>query len=251
MEPKEYQGIRTSSDIGVEEIGGYGGDWLIVDAARVSSRGAKGTGPRIITEPEFKLIQALARQRHTSPFQHGGLTFFVQAPIFVFREWRTHRVAMVQTVDDFAYNETSARYKQLEPLFYLPPVQRPLIKREDHKAMRPVFDVASPEQMAEIHDNLISGYQFAWNTYADLLEIGTAPEIARCVLPVGIYSSMYVSCNPLSLMKFLTLRTHEPEAAFVSYPQWEIEDAARAAETMLQSGWPAAYEAWKMAGRNI
>jgi thymidylate synthase (FAD) len=246
--------IQTTSEIQVEEIGGYGGDWLVIDAARVSSRGTQGTGPREITsKADIGLLNALVRQRHTSPFQHGGLTFYVAAPIFVFREWRTHRIAMVQSVDDFAYNETSARYKQLEPLFYLPPADRPMMKREDHKAMRPVYDVADPAKLDDIRSTLIRSYEYAWKSYQYLLgePSSVAPEIARCVLPVGIYSSMYVSCNPLSLMKFLSLRTHEPEAAFVSYPQWEIESAARFAEKMLETGWPHSYNAWKLAGRVI
>lgn len=40
-----------------------------------------------------------------------------------------------------------------------------------------------------------------------------------------------MTCNPRSMMAFLSLRTHEASAKFVSYPLWEIELAARSCET--------------------
>ena len=39
------------------------------------------------------------RDRHGSPFEHNSMTFYVQAPIFVFREFMRHRIA--------SYNEES------------------------------------------------------------------------------------------------------------------------------------------------
>jgi thymidylate synthase (FAD) len=54
------------------------------------------------------------KNRHGTPFEHNAFTFFVKAPIAVFREWHRHRIG-------FSYNEESGRYKQLEPEFYIPP----------------------------------------------------------------------------------------------------------------------------------
>ena len=39
------------------------------------------------------LINYLMRDRHGSPFEHNSLTYFVSAPIFVFREFMRHRIA--------------------------------------------------------------------------------------------------------------------------------------------------------------
>jgi hypothetical protein len=51
-------------------------------------------------------------------------------------------------------------------------------------------------------------------------------------------------------MAFLSLRTHEPDnAVFVSYPLWEIELGARAAEEIFKSGWPLTYKAFVKNGR--
>lgn len=241
--------IILTSDIEVEFIAGYGGDWLTVDAARVSTKHSQGSGERIAdTAGERGLINGLISHRHKAPVQHGGVTVFVRAPVFVFREWRTHRIAMVQTTDDFAYSEASARYKPLEPVFYVPPPHRPLIDNGGSK-MRPSYEVPTPEQHKNLIDILEYAYGTQWAAYESALAMGAAPEIARAVIGTGIYSSMYVSGNPVSWFHFLSLRTHEPDALFVSYPQWEIEQAARILETILAELWPEAYAAFQRNGR--
>jgi thymidylate synthase (FAD) len=60
------------------------------------------------------------RDRHGSPFEHSVFTFFVKAPIFMWREHFRHRMA--------SYNEESGRYKVLEPEFYVPGPERKLIQ---------------------------------------------------------------------------------------------------------------------------
>ena len=49
------------------------------------------------------------------------MTFYVQAPIFVFREYMRHRVA--------SYNEESGRYRVLDPVFYVPGAERRLVQQ--------------------------------------------------------------------------------------------------------------------------
>lgn len=78
---------------------------------------------------------------------------------------------------------------------------------------------------------------------------GLDPGLARDCLPVGIYSPCWVTCNPRSLMVFLSLRTHDPDAKFVSYPLYEIEEAARAVEKIFAVGWPMTYKAFCENGR--
>ena len=45
-------------------------------------------------------------------------------------------------------------------------------------------------------------------------DAGIAREVARTVLPVGTYSSMYVTMNARALMNFLSLRTKREDSAF-------------------------------------
>jgi thymidylate synthase (FAD) len=92
-----------------------GGDHMVVAAAKVSTSGDEAMA---YAEPEHGqaagLINYLMAHRHGTPFEHAAMTFFVHAPIFVWREWHRHRIG-------FSYNEESARYKQLKPVFWVPP----------------------------------------------------------------------------------------------------------------------------------
>jgi thymidylate synthase (FAD) len=92
-------------------------------------------------------------------------------------------------------------------------------------------------------------YKTAYEMYEANLSLDIDPGLARDCLPVGIYSSCWVTCNPRSLMAFLSLRTHEPEAKAVSYPLYEIEVAARAVEQIFSNGWPVTYAAFCENGR--
>lgn len=148
-----------------------------------------------------------------------------------------------------SYNEESGRYKQLEPVFWIPPVERKLVPTPEYKAARPTFQQADEATYNWLVEDLKAGYSDAYQRYEARLNRGIAKEVARAGLPVGIFSSCWVTCNPRSLMSFLSLRVHEPNAKFVSYPQAEIEVAARVAEQFLATGWPLAYKAFCENGR--
>ena len=66
-------------------------------------------------------------------------------------------------------------------------------------------------------------YRQAYEAYQEMLAAGVAREVARAVLPVGLFSSMYATCNARSLMHFLGLRTQHELATVPSFPQREIE----------------------------
>jgi thymidylate synthase (FAD) len=92
-------------------------------------------------------------------------------------------------------------------------------------------------------------YEAADAAYKTVLALGQSKELARSVLPVGTYSRMWATCNARSLMHFLSLRTHEPGSKFISYPQAEIEEAARQIEAWFAEEMPLTYEAWVANGR--
>ena len=256
--------MRFKSTIDVTEIQGVGGDHMIVAAAKVSTSGEAClqfcTKPpryqieetaeedakkrQIVDRENYVLINYLMKHRHGTPFEHGSITFYVHAPIFVWREWHRHRIG-------FSYNEESGRYKQLEPCFYLPDRERPMMKVDSWKPGRPKFTRCESDDVFEaLCDNLEASYNVAYQTYEANLAMNIDPGLARDCLPVGIYSGCWVTCNPRSLMAFLSLRTHEPEKAKqVSYPLWEIELAARSCEEILAKHWPLTYKAFWENGR--
>lgn len=218
---------------------------MVVAAAKVSVSGAEALRFAAPGEADSNagLINYLMAQRHGTPFEHSLLTFFVQAPIFVWREWHRHRIG-------FSYNEESARYKKLDPVFYLPPRDRPMMKVEGWKPGRPKFlRCGDDETYRFLCNNLWRSYEASYVNYLANLDLGVDPGLARDCLPVGIYSSCWVTCNPRSMMAFLSLRTHEPTAAAVSYPLYEIEVAARAAESVFSEHFPLTHAAFVKHGR--
>jgi len=242
---------RYLSDISVDVIQQVGGDHTFVAAARVSTSAAAALDCLSLPAQESEgLIRYLMQHRHGSPFEHSLLTVFVHAPICVWREWHRHRIA--------SYNEESGRYKTLEPVFYIPARDRPMVKVENWKPGRPKFlsvdEAYSPEVAGAIYDglcnNLKKSYELSYQKYLDNLAMNIDPGLARDCLPVGIYSSCWVSFNPRAIMNFLSLRTHRPEKANkVSYPLWEIEMAANKVEKLFAKHWPITYKAFNDFGR--
>lgn len=205
-------------------------DISVVQAARVSTQGTES----LVTESSQGLINYLMRERHASPFEHNVFKFFVHAPIFVAREFMRHRIA--------SYNEESGRYRQLSPDFYLPlDPARPLVqvgKTSEYK----FEDETSQEFRDWTVQVMDESYNVAWNAYQAMLDSGVAKEVARMVLPVGIYSSWYVTLNARSLMNFLSLRT-------ASNAQWEIQQVANEMEFHFKIYMPITYAAWVANGR--
>lgn len=240
--------ITLTSDITVRLIQSMGGDHMVVAAAKVSTCGEEALEFAKVEAAEGNagLINFLMQHRHGTPFEQSAMTFFVRAPIFVWREWHRHRIG-------FSYNEESARYKTLDPVFWIPREDRGLFKVEGWKPGRPKFTpISTPEEATKYRNligNLKASYELAYSAYTDNLAMGFDPGAARACLPVGIYSSCWVTCNPRSLMAFLSLRIHEPTATFPSYPLAEIEEAARATEAILATGWPITHAAFVKHGR--
>lgn len=228
--------IHVRSDFDVELVEFAGSDELICKAARVSTLGAAS----IDSSESFGLINFLMKNRHGSPFEHGMMMFRITAPIFVWREFMRHRIG-------FSYNEESGRYKELEPTFYIPPKSRNLI--QVGKAGAYEFIPGTPEQYQIVEDALATSYMIAWDSYQTQLKSGIAKEVARMCLPVATYSSAYVSCNPRSLMSFLSLRTKSLDSLFPSFPQWEISQVARQMEDIFREKFPSTQMAFHQAGR--
>jgi len=237
--------IDLTSKIDVKLIQSMGGDHMIVAAAKVSTNGqdALRFAKPESAEDNAGLINYLVKMRHGTPFEHSSMTFFVHAPLFVWREWHRHRIG-------FSYNEESARYTKLSPTFYIPDRERPMMKVDGWKPGRPKFTrCENDDEFNGLINRLSNSYRVGYEAYEENLNRGFDPGLARDCLPVAIYSGCWVTCNPRSLMSFLSLRVHEPDAKFVSYPLWEIDVASRVCEEVLAAGWPITHKAFVANGR--
>lgn len=232
--------IEFRSNMTVELVRASAQDADVVFAARVSTKGEQSLED-VSADPQRAkgLIDYLMRSRHGSPFEHNSMTFYIQAPIFVFREFMRHRIA--------SYNEESGRYRELRPVFYVPGSERKLaqVGKPGHYE----FVAGTPEQHALVIKETEEVCRQAYAAYRRMLDAGIAREVARIVLPLTIYSSMYVTMNARSLMNFLSLRTQREDAHYPSYPQREIELVAEQMEAEWARLMPLTHAAFEAHGR--
>lgn len=225
--------IKYRSDMTVELINSMASDEAVVMAARVS------TGTVVNMEKDAGLVNYLMRDRHGSPFEHNAFTFYIEAPIFVFREFMRHRIA--------SYNEESGRYKELSPVFYVPDEDRKLVQVGKPGAY--TFEEGSYGQKKTASSQIMRAAKESYDAYKRMLDAGIAREVARASLPVGIYSSMYVTMNARALMNFLSLRTAREGTHFPSFPQREIEMVAEKMEEFFAEKMPITYKTFNTNGR--
>jgi thymidylate synthase (FAD) len=150
-----------------------------------------------------------------------------------------HRIA--------SYSEESARYRQLEPAFYVPDADRKLVQTGKVGAYH--FEAGSAEQVIRANFAIRTTSLAAYAEYDRMLVNGIAREVARMVLPVNIYSTVHMTINARSLMNVLSLRVIDSDSTYPSFPQWEIEQVARQMEEAFAEKMPVTHAAFVKAGR--
>jgi thymidylate synthase (FAD) len=201
-----------------------GGDQRIVQAARVSY----GDGTKSVRE-DAGLIDYLLRNEHTSPFEQVVFTFHAKMPVFVARQWVRHRMARL--------NEISGRYSVMSDEFYIPADEDVAEQSRDNKQGRKSEPMTS--ENAEKVKKVITGvHQQSYAGYTELLDAGTARELARIVLPLSLYTEWYWQIDLHNLFRFLSLRLY-PHA------QKEIRVYAEVMRDLASRVCPMAFESFE------
>ena len=195
-------------------------DLSVVNAARVSF----GARVDVMDDRNAGLVRFLMRERHGTPFEHNFFRFHIKAPLFVTREWQRHRMG--------SFNERSGRYSELPDEFYVPAATdvRTQVGKPGAYTFEPLGDDAAEGVREEIRASYVASYA----RYQALLEQGVAKEVARSVLPVGLYTEFFWSLNARSLMNFLSLRN-------ASTAQLEIRLFAEACEQHFAHAMPVTH----------
>lgn len=195
--------------ISVQLIDHMGSDLSVANAARVSMAkesewevlcdGAcfecdcNGQQTRL-SDRDAKLIGYLAKHNHWTPFSHPQLSFRISAPIFVARQWFKHVVGITR-------NETSRRYVDEAPTFYLPEVVRARpdgsIKQGSGGAHR---DSADWREAISEHARGAEAF------YQILIADGVAPEQARAVLPQNMMTEWIETASLAAVCRSCKLR---------------------------------------------
>jgi len=186
-----------------------GSDLSVVNAARVSFGKKSDWIPRVhngeakqLSQKDTKLINYLAKHKHTSPFGHAFASFHVKAPVFVARQLVKHKF--------LRWNEVSRRYVDDEPEFYVPAVWR---GRSADKKQGSDAEVSVNVAWYDRDDGYNSwpeDSQFiALEAYQKMLDLGVAPEQARMVLPQSTMTEWYWSGSLDAFADMCNLRCKE------------------------------------------
>ena len=240
-----------------------GSDLSVVNAARVSfgkksewvCSGCKGTNWKAdwdydhfcadcrlgddlsLSDKDTKLIQYLAKHKHYSPFGHCFASFHIKAPIFVARQLVKHEYLRM--------NEISRRYVDSEPEFYVPEVWRGRAK-DKKQGSDGVVDLRDFNTEGESYQGcfgevplveFLSGFIYdSLNLYDGLLVAGVAPEQARMVLPVSMYTEWYWSGSMDAFANMCVLRLKEDT-------QYETRLVAQQIDKVMQGLYPVSWQA--------
>lgn len=196
-----------------------GGDQSVVRAARVSY-GSEAKTP----EDDRRLIRYLLEHEHGTPFEHNAFTFHVKAPIFVARQWFRHRIGQ-------SYNEVSMRYREAKDEFYVPTKWRAQAKDNKQGSVAGDLDHEAHTTMLQDANEGCMVY------YRTMIAGGVAKEMARMVLPTGLYTEWYWTVNARSLMAFIKLRSE-------AHAQWEIRQYSNALWALFSVAMPWTAEAF-------
>ena len=234
----DYPDVTCDASSSVTLLRVTAGDEWIANSARVSNAG------EFVTDrtKNARLIDSLMKHRHGIPFESGYLEVKVACPLFVAGQILRHRIGWSLSVK-------SGRYGTMGQVFYLPDSDRPLINVGS--SMRPKLSFGDTP-LATLERATLSiqkAYGAAWQAYHDLLDQGITHEVARIVLPEGIYTEFWARCNPRSLMSFLSLRVSHDANQYETHPQYETEEVAWALDDLLRQHWPDTYEAFLKYGR--
>lgn len=242
--------VKFRSDISTRPVekNCTGSDRIVACAAWAEHPDSLGAGREDTPGGWRRTIRSCMRLKHTSPFDQGLLSVYLEAPGVVW--WQlTRQRFMSLDAEDFSFNLESGRYKVLDPEFYLPPEGRPCLEPDGFKPMRPALGDDRAAWVKLTH-NLRSECLSGWARYTCMVEGGVAREAARLVLPNwALYCDGYVTAKPLTWLQFFSKRNRTAETSVPTFPQWEIEQAARQMESLFAEMWPITHAAFNEFGR--
>ena len=227
-----------------------GSDLSVVNAARVSFAKHKEVLDNVtvgdytvrlaLDNKDTKLINYLAKHKHTSPFGHAFASFHVKAPVFVARQLVKHKF--------LRWNEISRRYVDNEPEFYEPDEWRgksadkkqgsegvleldKMYTTPPYRHIKDVFE-KEPEKYGLYKDSIVPDLsllnevhecdEYVISIYRKLIAAGVAPEQARMVLPQSTMTEWYWSGSLDAFADMCKLRCASDTQAETQKVAWDI-----------------------------
>jgi len=193
------------------------------------------------SNPKVKgLLKYCVKNGHWSIYEQASMTIEVITPLAVAVQVLRHR--------SFTFQQFSGRYEDqqemrkhtqylstFQDLFYMPEEAR----EQDLKNRQNSLPASDPGLTDAMWATMSTSYMVAQQCYNDLLKRGIAKEIARFVLPQGVYSRLYITGSCRSWIHYLGVRDDEGVA------QYEHVELARAIRPIFQTVFPTVAEAIK------
>ena len=187
------------------------------------------------TERDEKLVNYLARERHTSPFRGVTFKWFVKAPLFICRQWWKHTVASTYVDDQLGWNEKSFRYCSAEDAQFYTPTHFAKQSKSNRQASEGFL---GGDDQALAHRLYAQALQGCVQAYEGLLLAGVSKEQARAILPPCMYSSFVWTCSLQTLLHFISLRAEKGA-------QSEIAAYARSLQALARPVAPKVFKAFE------
>jgi thymidylate synthase (FAD) len=170
---------------------------------------------------------------HASPFGHGHISVYAtDIPLFVVGQWERHRT---QT-----YSEESLRYVISPGDFYVPKPED--VRRQVGRPGSYTYEPLDPEVAEKVIAIIERNGMRAIADYREILALGAGAELARTVLPMGIFKRLYATASLRNWLNFLVLRND-------AHAQLEIQRCAVQIEAILEDLYPLTMAAWNEFGR--
>jgi thymidylate synthase (FAD) len=157
-----------------------------------------------------RLLQYCAKHGHWSVFEQASMTVEVVTPLAIAVQLLRHR--------SFTFQQFSGRYEDQQEmvkhtadltsyndLFYMPEEAR----EQDPKNRQNSLPASDPALTDTMWTTMSTAYMVSQQCYNDLIKRGVAKEIARFVLPQGVFSRLYVTGSARSFVHYIGVRDDE------------------------------------------
>ena len=153
----------------VELLSHYGNDLMVVNVAKVSY----GKESKKFEEGEYRLLNYLAKHKHTSPFRHPHFQFRITCPIYVERQLFKHQVGWTANSISGRYVDFSDTYTSIDEW------------RKQSKSSKQGSDgiIDNQEDASNIQNSVI---KLCKESYDKLILLGVSKEQARTILPLSL-----------------------------------------------------------------
>jgi thymidylate synthase (FAD) len=214
----------------VEYLMHMGNDNTVANTARVSMGDCTNWLELPMSYSENQrdsLIVYLAREHHTSPFRHTGISIRGHVPLFIARQLGKHQVGLT-------WNEESRRYVDNEPEFFDPTdtwrARPPKSIKQGSAGLLPELDQFV---VNDLYDNVVDT---CLGTYQTMLSMNVAPEQARMVLPQSMMVNFIWTGSLMAFAHVYALRIDQ-------HAQKEARDFAEAIDKIMRPLFPKSWSA--------